>query len=185
MFDYAYVAASTDAGITWAPLKGRYTTTDNPNGTSFGHGWTGSSGGGDAPKWVEESVDLTPYAGKRMMVRFEYVTDEGYNRPGLAIDDLRIPEIGYADDAEADNGWGAAGFVRIGSKMPQQWHVVVIEKGRPNRVIEIAVGADGRGSVDIPGFGPGKAVREAVVLVAPLAPKTTEPARYTLTVKPR
>ena len=185
MFDYAYVAASTDAGITWAPLKGRYTTTDNPNGTSFGHGWTGSSGGGDAPKWVEESVDLTPYSGKRVMMRFEYVTDEGYNRPGLAIDDLRIPEIGYADDAEADNGWGAAGFVRIGSKMPQQWHVVVIEKGRPNRVIEIAVGADGRGSVDIPGFGPGKAVREAVVLVAPLAPKTTEPAHYTLTVKPR
>jgi immune inhibitor A len=185
MFDYAYVVASTDAGITWTPLKGRYTTTENPNGTSFGHGWTGSSGGGGAPRWVEESVDLTPYAGKRVMVRFEYVTDEGFNRPGLAVDDLRIPEVGYADGAESDNGWVAAGFVRIGSNMPQQWHVVVVEKGSPNRVTEMVVGADGRGTLSIPGFGPGKAVREAVVLVAPLAPKTTEPARYTVTVTAR
>ncbi|HET9493657.1 MAG TPA: hypothetical protein VFR15_05460 [Chloroflexia bacterium] len=185
MFDYAYIVASTDAGITWTPLKGRYTTADNPNGTSFGHGWTGTSGGRSAPRWVEESVDLAPYAGKRVMVRFEYVTDEGYNRPGLAIDDLRVPEIGYADNAESDNGWEAGGFVRVGNRMPQQWHVVVIEKGRPNGVTEMVVGVDGRGSLDIPGFGPGKAVREAVVLVAPLAPKTTEPARYTLTIRPR
>ena len=38
---------------------------------------------------------------------------------------------------------------------------------------------------EIPGFGPGKPVREAVVIVSALAPRTTEPARYTLTVRPR
>ena len=35
MFDYGYVEASTDNGATWTPLKGKYTTTDNPNGTSL------------------------------------------------------------------------------------------------------------------------------------------------------
>ena len=185
MFDYGYVAASTDGGTTWTPLKGRYTTTENPNGNSYGHGWTGVSGGKGSPKWVEESVDLSAYAGKRVLVRFEYVTDEGYNRPGFAVDDFRVPEIGYSDDAEADNGWVTQGFVRIGSKMPQQWLVALVEKGRPNRVTQIVVSTDGTGALDVAGFGPGKAVREAVLVVAPLAPKTTEPARYTVTVKRR
>jgi hypothetical protein len=184
-FDYGYVEASTDGGITWTPLKGRSTTDQNPNGNSFGSAWTGASGGGTTPKWIEESVDLTPYTGKHVFVRFEYVTDEGYNRPGLAIDDIRVPEIGYSDDAETDRGWDARGFVRIGSVMPQQWYVAVIERGSPNRVTEVIVDANGRGTLAIPGFGRGKAIREAVVVISALAPKTTEPARYTLTVRPR
>ena len=49
----------------------------------------------------------------------------------------------------------------------------------------MVVGANGQGSLTIPGFGRGKATREVVVLVAALAPKTTEPARYTVTVRPR
>jgi hypothetical protein len=69
--------------------------------------------------------------------------------------------------------------------MPQQWFVALVEKGRPNRVTQIVISADGKGTLDIAGFGQGKAVREAVLVVAPLAPKTTEPARYTVTVRRR
>src|SRR5207302_1771103 len=114
-----------DGGRSWMPQKGKYTTTTNPNGASFGHAWTGRSGvssNSSAPaKWVQESIDLSGYAGKKALVRFEYITDEGYNAPGMAVDDIRVPEIGYSDNAETDNAWNAQGFVRIGSTVPQRW----------------------------------------------------------------
>lgn len=190
LFDFAYVEASTDGGKSWTILKGKYSTTDNPNGTGFGAGWTGKSGvapnGPDAPaRWLDETVDLTAYAGKRVLVRFEYVTDEGYSRPGFAVDDIRVPEIAYSDDAEADSGWQAQGFMRIGSRVPQKWFVALIERGNPNRVREIPIDDTGFGTIDLAGIGPTTATRGAILVVAPLAPKTTEAATYTVTVRPR
>ena len=76
-------------------------------------------------------------------MRFEYITDEGYNAPGLAIDDLRVPEIGYSDNAETDNGWNAQGFVRIGNAMPERWYVALIEDGSTPRVREMTVSPTG------------------------------------------
>ena len=191
MFDYGYVEASTDSGATWTPLKGKYTTTQNPNGTSYGQGWTGVSGaatngsGKGTPKWVEESVDLNPFAGKRIMLRFEYITDEGYNRPGIAIDDIRIPELNWSDDAESSRDWQAAGWIRIGNRVPEKWFVVLIEKGNGsvNRVREMTVSTNGTGTLDVTGIGSGTSTKEAVLVIAPLAPKTTETANYTVTIK--
>lgn len=186
-FDYAYLMVSTDGGKTWAPQKGKYTTTTNPNGASFGHAWTSKSGvaaGSRSPaKWVQEQIDLSAFAGKRVLIRFEYITDEGYNAPGFAVDDLRVPETGYSDNAEADNGWSAAGFVRIGNAMPQQWFVALIENGAAPRVREMSVDALGNGTLDLQGFGRGKSVRDATLVIAPLAPKTTERATYNVTIK--
>ena len=193
-YDYAYVEASTDGGKSWTTLKGKYTTTENPNGANFGNGWSGTSptvrnpdNGDRAPLWVEESVTLTPYAGRKVLVRFEYVTDEGYNRPGFAIDDIRIPEIGYADNAETAVGaWRAEGFVRVSSKMPQRWFVALVEKGsngRPNKVREMVVDEKGAGSIDLSPLAPGTASRNDVLVIVPLAPKTTETANWTVTVR--
>ena len=173
-------------GRYWTPLKGKYTTADNPNGNSFGQAWTGKSGassGSGAAKWVQENVNLSAYAGKRVQLRFEYVTDEGYNAPGMAIDDLRVPEIGYSDNAEADNGWTSQGFVRIGNYVPQRWFVAVVENGSTPRVRTMTVNATGAGSIDLAGFGSGRPVREVTVIVSALAPKTTEAAQYTLSVR--
>ena len=103
-FDYGYVEVSTDNGTTWDTLKGQYTTDTNPNGANYGHGYTGHSGhdpkSDAAPEWVHEQVDLSAYAGKAIQVRFDYVTDEGFNEPGWAIDDISIPELNYQTDAE-------------------------------------------------------------------------------------
>ena len=42
-----------------------------------------------------------------------------FNEPGWAIDDISIPEIGYHTDGETgDDGWRAAGFVRIANVLP-------------------------------------------------------------------
>jgi hypothetical protein len=186
-FDYAYVEASTDGGRSWTTLKGKYTTRANPNGANFGNAWTGKSGvstsSSAAARWIQESVDLSPYARERVQLRFEYITDEGYNAPGLAIDDLRIPETGYSDNAETDNSWNAQGFVRIGNALPERWYVALIEDGSAPRVRELTVSPTGSATLDIEGFGPGKAIRDATLVIAPMAPKTTETADYTLAVR--
>jgi immune inhibitor A len=189
-FDYAYIETSLDGGRSWTTLRGKYTTTANPNGASFGNAWTGKSGVSGSSsallaKWVQESVDLSPYAGKRVQVRFEYITDEGYNGPGFAVDDLRIAETGYSDNAESDNGWDARGFARIGNTIPERWYVALIENGSTPRVRELTVSPTGSGTLDIEGFGQGKAVRDATLVIAPMAPKTTETADYSVTVRKR
>jgi immune inhibitor A len=193
MFDYAYIEASTNGGATWYPLQGKYTTPDNPNGNSFGPAWTGVSGAvpngtnKNKPVWVDESVDLSKYTGTKVKIRFEYITDEGYNRPGMAIDDLRVPEIGWSDDAESDaGGWQSAGWVRIGSQMPEKWFVALIEKGLggQNRVREMQVASDGTGTLSLDSLGADSTTREAILVIAALAPKTTEIANYSVTVSP-
>src|SRR5207249_903432 len=64
-FDYAYVAVSVDGGATWNTQPGRYSTTTDPNGANLGASFTGKSGGSLPAQWLDESVDLGAYAGKR------------------------------------------------------------------------------------------------------------------------
>ena len=73
-------------------------------------------------------MDLSAYAGKAIQVRFEYVTDEGFNAPGWAIDDISIPEWATAPTPRPDDGgWQAAGFARVANVVPQHWYVAAIE----------------------------------------------------------
>ncbi|HEY6204063.1 MAG TPA: choice-of-anchor J domain-containing protein, partial [Candidatus Limnocylindria bacterium] len=124
-YDYAYVAVSTDGGARWTTLQAPATTTDDPNGTNLGNGYTDLSGGGRAPVWIQQEVDLTPYAGKEIQVRFEYVTDGALNLHGMAIDDIAITGV-LNDDAESDNGWKAEGFVRSTNVVAQRFLVQVL-----------------------------------------------------------
>ncbi len=135
-WDYAYVEVSTDGGATWAILPGEHTTTENPSGNSYGAGYTGlSSLGGDSSagaEWIEETFDLSPFAGKEILVRFEYLTDEAVNHAGLCVDDIRIPELGYSYDAEeGDDGWISQGFVRMDNTLPQHFIVQLIRLAEP------------------------------------------------------
>ena len=99
-YDYCYVEASSDGGRSWQTLPGKYSTTTNPNGQNYGNGYTGSSAAsaGADPTWVDESIDLSAFAGRQVLLRFEYVTDEAYSGPGVGLRAIRIPEIGYDDD---------------------------------------------------------------------------------------
>jgi hypothetical protein len=185
-FDYGYVEVSTDGGRTWDTLQTRYTTDTNPNGANYGHGYTGPSGhdpkSSRPPEWVHEQVDLSAYAGRRIQVRFDYVTDESFNEPGWAIDDIRIPELGYRTDAEADDGgWQAAGFVRIANVLPQRWYVAALQYTTSGvKVVPVEVDATGQGTLTIPGLG--RTASKAVLVVSALAPTTTELATYRLSV---
>ena len=193
-YDYGYVEVSTDGGDTWQVLSDRHTTEEDPLMLAYGPGYTGTSGDGEEPAWVEESIDLTPFAGQRVLLRFEYVTDSGLNTSGWAIDDIAVPELGWLDDAESDGGWEAQGFRRLEGPLPQRFIVRVIEIGAETRVSYVPLDADNHaeirlspamgGSASGGGFGAG--LTKAVVLIAAATDGTSEPAtyRYSLSTEP-
>jgi hypothetical protein len=177
-FDYAYVQVSTDGGETWDLLANEHTTNANPSGNSYGPGFNGPSGGGDEPVWSQETFDLTPYAGQPVLVRFEVVTDEGLNYPGLCVDDISIPELGYTYDAEEDDGgWQAEGWVRVTDHVPQSFLVQLVSLGRETRVEHMALDEQMRGTMTIAGLG--QDIDRAVLVISALAPATTEWTAYT------
>lgn len=181
-YDYAYVQVSTDGGDTWQILANENTTTYNPSGNGYGPAFTGPSGGGDEPDWSLERFDLSPYAGQQILVRFQVVTDEAVNRPGLAIDDIAMPELGYRDDVESGEGdWQAQGWVRVTDHVPQEYLVQVITMGDGTQVQRLALDEENQGALTIAGLG--RDVDYAVLVVSAVAPVTTEWAsyRYTLT----
>jgi hypothetical protein len=185
-YDYAYVSVSTDAGATWKLLDTRTCTRQNPQNANLGCGWNGASGGADDPRWVDESADLSAYAGKKILLRFEAVTDAGVNREGLAIDDVRIPEIGFSDAAEADAaGWKSEGWVRVSNALPQRWSVQAILIGRDGsrRLQRMAIDdVDGRGEIKL-NLTRRAGLRNVVLAISPTTQVTTQPATYQLRIE--
>ena len=175
-FDYAYVSVSDDGGRSWSTLPGRRTTTTDPNGANFGQGLTGKS-----EAWVDEEVDLSAYAGKRVQVRFEMVTDDAYNGGGWCVDAIAVPEIGWRDEPGAP-GWQVEGFVRTANRVPQRMTgQVVTVVGSEVAVEVLPPGADGRATMLLPPLPSG--ARRALV-VAAHTPLTIEPAEFELAITP-
>lgn len=176
-YDYAYVEISSDGGQTWDILSNNHTTTTNPSGNSYGPAFTGKSGGGDQPRWTQETFDLTPYAGQLVLVRFEVVTDDAVNRPGLCLDDISIPELGYHTDVEmGSDGWQTAGWARVTDDIPQQFLVQLVTYGNETRVERMALDPQMHGTFTV--AGPDRGANRAVLVISALAPATTEPAAY-------
>ncbi len=167
-WDYAYVAASRDGGQTWEALPGRQTTEFDPVALAYGPGYSGSSGG----EWVQEEIDLTPYAGGEVLLRFEYVTDDATHERGFAVDDIEIPELAFADGVDAGNGWQAEGFRRIEEPLPQRFLVQLIERGEPNppKADRLELGPGNRFEIALDG--------PATIVVAAVTVGTTEAATY-------
>jgi immune inhibitor A len=176
-WDYAYVEASIDDGRTWDLLAGPSMTVRNPNGNSFGPAYTGQSG-----DWIEEKFDLSPYVGHTVLLRFEYVTDDAVHHAGWLIDDVQIPELGYADDLESGTGsWQARGFVYSDNLVPQSYRVRLITLGQTVSVLPLTIDGSGYGQLDLHGLG--TEVDTAVLVIAAVAPSTTQAAAYRYTIE--
>ncbi len=273
-WDYGYISASTDGGLTWTVLETPNTTPQNPNSRAFAPGLTGYSGGGTETRpapflgvgfdpqtgvvsevvagsgaaeagvqsgdelvaidgeplapaglvstlyryavgdtiiltvarqgrelelpvtlgahpqrvipptatWIEETLDLTPFAGNEVLVRFEYVTDQAFTRNGWVIDDISVPEIGYFDDAEnGPGGWLAEGWVRIENALPQEFLVQVVEVGPTPTVTRWLVPGQGRRGQWTVSVGP---ETPAVLIISGMTPYTTQPAQFDLDIRP-
>lgn len=179
-WDYGYVRASADGGRTWRWLRGESMTDANPNGVALGPGYTGLSGGGAEPRWVRESVDLASFGGGQALVRWEYLTDDAVNGPGLCLDDIALAAIGYSDDVESgDDVWRAVGFLRHDNRVAVRYAVQVVTFGEQTRVWRMPVG-ETSGAITLDSWG--SDVRRALVAVSPLVPRSTEACTYTLSV---
>ncbi len=174
-YDYLYLEASRD-GQHWQILVTSSGTAEDPSGNSFGWGYNGVSGG-----WIQESVDLSQFAGQKVSLRFEYVTDAAVNGEGFLLDDLVIPEIGYQTDFEADDGgWQAAGFVRIQNSLPQTFRLALILKGNNGtRVTIIPINPDQTADIPIR-LGSGE---EAILVVNGTTRFTRELAAYQFSIR--
>jgi immune inhibitor A len=173
-WDYLYLEASTD-GKTWEILTTPSGTDDNPSGASYGWAYTGSSG-----DWKQEQVDLSQFAGQKVQLRFEYITDLGVNGEGLLLDDVRVDAINYQSDFEADDGgWVANGFVRVENVLPQTYRLSLIIKGDTTTVTPIELNSDN--TADIPLSL--KRGDEVILIVTGMTRFTTIPAAYQIEVK--
>lgn len=180
-FDYAYVSVSTDGGATWTPLRTSASTSDNPNGGNYGNGITGTSGGGGTPRWVTVRADLSAYAGQKVLLRFETISDDAVHKPGFALRSLSIPELGLTDTMTTPGAWRANGWIHFNNVLAERYvpQAVVYSAGRaiPD-VVAIPVDATGRATYRVSDFG-GRVTRVQLAVSA-LAPGTTIPASYTL-----
>ena len=181
-YDYAYVAVSTDGGARWTTLAAPATTRDDPNGNNLGNGYTDLSGGGRAPAWIQQEVDLSPYVGKEIQLRFEYVTDAALNLHGMAIDDIAISGGLLSDDAESDNGWKAEGFVRSTNLVAQRFVVQLLRfTANGTTVDRRSVDA---GTLDIE-VDTSSDRRPPLLAVTGFAVRTTQPVPFSVTVERR
>ncbi len=178
-YDYLYLEASTD-GQHWEILKTPSCTEENPSGNSYGCGYNARSGGGERAQWIREVVDLSPYAGQKVQLRFEYVTDAAVNGEGLLLDDVSIEALRYASDFESDaGGWQAQGFARVRNSLPQSFRLALILQGPQTTVQNIAVQPDQ--TVDIPlALKPGQS---AVLVVTGTQRFTRLPAAYAIEIR--
>ncbi len=145
-YDYLYLEAQVNGG-EWQILRTPSSTDENPSGNSYGWGYNGVTG-----EWIQESVDLSEFAGQKVTLRFEYVTDAAVNGEGFLLDDISIPEINYESDFENDDaGWQAEGWVRIQNALPQTYRVAVIHMGNNPTVETMTLDADNSGTIQIDG----------------------------------
>ena len=79
--DFCMVDVSTDGGTNWVPIRGLsapYWTAPN--------GWSGN--------WVQEALDLTPFGGETVNIRFHFDTGDALfnDYPGWYVDDVTVVE---------------------------------------------------------------------------------------------
>jgi hypothetical protein len=174
--DHATIAVRASDDEHWHILHTPSGTGADPYGNSPGWSYTGRSDG-----WLREEVDISHYAGEEISVRFSYHTDGTITREGFLLDDVSVPEIGYADDVEMNlDEWNARGFVPISAFVPQRYLALLIEHGEKITVKRLPVEEDQTAEWIVPLDS--RELREAVLVISGMAPLTSEPAPYQLKI---
>jgi carboxypeptidase T len=87
-FDYAQVLASTDNGVSWIPLCGRYTRPGNAFQRADEPIYDGFQ-----RSWIKETLSLDDFAGQQILLQFAMTGDSQRSFDGLNIDDVRVEKI--------------------------------------------------------------------------------------------
>jgi hypothetical protein len=162
-YDYLYLLASRD-GENWQILTTPSGVSEDPTGNSYGWAYNGTSGGKRLASWVQETVDISQFAGEKVYLRFEYITDAAVNGEGFLLDDITVPQAGYSADFEDDaGGWQSNGWVRVQNLLQQTYQLALITLGETTSVKYIPLGSDL--TYEIP-ISIGDGVNEVVLVVS-------------------
>jgi hypothetical protein len=174
-YDYLYLSATTD-NSTWQIVTTPSCTNANPSGNNYGCGYNGSSNG-----WKEEIVDLSQFAGQKVTLQFDYVTDAAVNGVGLFLDDIQLDVVNYHTDLEQDDGgWNAEGFVRIMNALPQTYSISLIKIGNGTEVNHLTLNELNSVQIDV---AIGGDIEKVVMVISGTTPYTRLKAEYHIDVK--
>jgi len=110
-FDYFYVDVSDDGGLTWTVLK-QYT--NKP----------GAPPGGKPVDWTQDSLDLSDYKGKNILIRFRFNSDDIYSdEDGNFNSDGAV----YIDEITLEDGSGTLFYDDVESA-PGEWETTRYEQ---------------------------------------------------------
>lgn len=174
-FDYAYVLSSMD-GENWHVLDTEYCLHQGVYGNSD----RGCSYSGITSGWINRSVDLNQFAGHKIWLRFEMISDGAVSNEGFAVDNIIIPEIGYEETFEGgDGGWVADGFSRIQNSIPQTFLVSIITTNSniPIQKYTVAAGEELDLMLDPNCYG-----EDPILVVSGSSRFTRQEAQYTITL---
>ena len=128
-WDFAMVQVSEDNGATWKSLSNASTRSDADTQADSKivanlPGFTGSSNG-----WTTQAFDLSAYAGKKVQLRFRYMTDAAANEQGFYVDNVKVTADGATlleDGAEQAAGkFDLKGFTRHdGNKYSNHYYLL-------------------------------------------------------------
>ncbi|WP_061811435.1 immune inhibitor A domain-containing protein [Rossellomorea vietnamensis] len=102
-YDYLYVTAVTETG---EEIELDVLGNDDTDGDARAESTKG--------QWVDKSYDLSQFAGDKVKILFEYVTDGGLALDGFAMDNATLKIDGnvvFTDDAEGEPKFTTDGFV--------------------------------------------------------------------------
>jgi carboxypeptidase T len=93
-YDFCFVEVSTDSGTTWSTVRSPLSHRGSGNGSQTTGTW-GYDGYNPGLNWDAQQIDLSPYSGSKILVRFRLSSDGDSRRDGIYVDDIRI--IAYKD----------------------------------------------------------------------------------------
>lgn len=168
-YDFGIVSISADEGATWETVPTSHVYDD----ALFGDAINGVSldNDDDGDGWLHQSISLDQWIGQQIWLRFELITDWDETKVGLAIDDIRIDQLG---GRLSDEEWIADGFILSGNILPQQWSVQWVQD---KVVTPITLDRFNRAKfpVDISADG-------ATIIIMPQTPFVTADATYWLAI---
>jgi len=174
-YDYVYLLASID-GENWQIISTPSCSRKNVSGNNYGCGYNGYSGG-----WIEQEIDLSAYAGKKVTLSFEYVTDEAVTAEGFLLDNIQLDALNYQADFESDDGgWLPEGFVNIENLIPQSFLVTILDTSGKSKIQKYALDAGDEISVTLPPLSSGQTY---VVIVSGSARFTRQEASYRIDLR--
>ena len=174
-YDWFQVLVSTNEGQDWTILNGDSAVTDGLKAP-------GAYYSGNSTTWIDERISLDDYVGGPVQIRFEYLTDNSATMMGVALDDIGIEELDYADDVETSHSvWKPEGFMRLPSMVDQNWRVAVVrQSGEEPATVEfmtLDAANTGQAVFNVPEDG------SVTLVIGAMAPFTAIRAPYKLSAR--